>query len=175
MIPRVLLAWALGGGLLAADAYAQERVRIVVLISADAEWAPTKDSLKPTRVERSPYGEFFTHRVAGEPVLFVHGGWGKVAAAASTEYAISRWHPENLINLGTCGGVAGRVQRYERLLVTRTVIHDIQEAMATPPKPPRPTRRRSISAGSMTPFRCAHAGPCCSQAIGISCRRCSRI
>jgi adenosylhomocysteine nucleosidase len=100
-----------------------------VLISANAEWRPTKDILKPTRVERSPYGEVFTHVVAGERVVFLHGGWGKTAAAASTEYAISRWRPDVLINLGTCGGVTGRVERYQRLLVARTVIHDIQEAM----------------------------------------------
>jgi adenosylhomocysteine nucleosidase len=121
------LTLTIGAGL-ATTASAQERARVVVLISANAEWRPTKDILKPTRVERSPYGEVFTHAVAGEPVVFLHGGWGKTAAAASTEYAISRWRPDLLINLGTCGGVAGRVERYQRLLVTRTVIHDIQES-----------------------------------------------
>jgi adenosylhomocysteine nucleosidase len=54
---------------------------------------------------------------------------GKIAAAASTEYAIGRWHPEVLINLGTCGGIEGRAQRGEKLLVTRTVTYDIHEAI----------------------------------------------
>jgi adenosylhomocysteine nucleosidase len=122
------LTLAIGAGLVT-NASAQERARVVVLISANAEWGPTKAILKPTRVERTPYGELFTHVVAGEPIVFLHGGWGKTAAAASTEYAISRWRPDLLINLGTCGGVSGRVERFQRLLVTRTVIHDIQEAM----------------------------------------------
>ncbi len=77
----------------------------------------------------SPYGEHFTHRVAGEPVVFLHGGWGKIAAAASAEYAIARWQPEVLINLGTCGGIQGLVQRLDRVLVTRTIVYDIEEAM----------------------------------------------
>jgi adenosylhomocysteine nucleosidase len=99
------------------------------LISANAEWKPVKEALAPARVERSPYGEFFTHTIAGEPVLFVHGGWGKIDAAASAEYVIGHWRPELLINLGTCGGLEGRMQRLERLLVSRTVVYDIQEAM----------------------------------------------
>ena len=105
------------------------RHRVVVLISADAEWAPAKEVLKPTHVEPSPYGEYFTHLVSGESVLFFHGGWGKIAAAASTEYAIGRWHPAVLINLGTCGGIEGRTERGDKLLVTRTVTYDIREAI----------------------------------------------
>ena len=108
---------------------AQERARIVVVISANAEWRPTKEALRPATVSRSPYGEYFTHVVAGEPVLFLHGGWGKIAAAGSTEYAISRWRPDLVINLGTCGGIDGRIGRGEMLLVTRTITYDVKEAM----------------------------------------------
>lgn len=105
--------------------------RIVVLISANAEWAPTMAARKPaaSELQRSPYGEYFVQTIGGEPVVFFHGGWGKIAAAASTEYVIERWKPALLINLGTCGGMAGRAQRHELLLVTRTIVYDIQEAM----------------------------------------------
>jgi len=105
------------------------RTRLVVLVSANAEWDPVKDVLTPERLDQSPYGEFFTHVVANEPVLFLHGGWGKISAAASAEYAINRWQPELIINLGTCGGIEGRVQRGDKLLVTRTIAYDIHEAM----------------------------------------------
>jgi adenosylhomocysteine nucleosidase len=105
--------------------------RIAVVISANAEWKPVKEALSASsdRLERSPYGEYFTHTIAGEPVLFVHGGWGKIDAAASTEYIIGQWRPRLLINLGTCGGIEGRMQRLERLLVNRTVVYDIHEAI----------------------------------------------
>lgn len=105
--------------------------RIAVVISANAEWKPLKDALgpDPAGIERSPYGEFFTHPIAGEPVLFHHGGWGKIDAAASAEYVISQWRPQLLINLGTCGGIEGRMERLERLIITRTVVYDIREAI----------------------------------------------
>jgi adenosylhomocysteine nucleosidase len=102
---------------------------IVVVISANAEWAPTKDVLKPAHLEQTPYGDSFTYPVENEQVVFFHGGWGKIAAAASTEYAIGRWDPEVLINLGTCGGFEGRARRGEKLLATRTVTYDIGEAI----------------------------------------------
>jgi adenosylhomocysteine nucleosidase len=102
---------------------------IVVIISADAEWIPTKDVLRPSSVERTPYGEFFAQSIAGNQVVFIHGGWGKIAAAASAEYAIGRWQPEVLINLGTCGGIEGRVERGETLLVTRAIAYDIYEGI----------------------------------------------
>jgi adenosylhomocysteine nucleosidase len=115
--------------LVTSSAYAQERAQIVVLVSANAEWRPTKEALKPATISRSPYGEYFTHLIAGEPVLFFHGGRGKIAAAGSTQYVVSRWQPDLLINLGTCGGIEGRIERGEVLLVTRTVTYDIKEAM----------------------------------------------
>ena len=34
-----------------------------------------------------------------------------------------------MINLGTCGGFEGDIRRYEVVLVDRTVIYDIMEAM----------------------------------------------
>ena len=103
--------------------------RVVVTISADAEWASTKKTLAPQRVDKSPYGERFVVTMSSEPVLIVHGGWGKISAAASTEHIISTWQPQVLINLGTCGGIAGRVQPGDKLLVTRTIAYDIHEAM----------------------------------------------
>jgi adenosylhomocysteine nucleosidase len=105
---------------------------LVVIVSADAEWVPVRDALRPVRVERSPYGECFTHTVAGERVRFVQGGWGKISAAASADHAITTWRPEVLINLGTCGGIEGRVQRGETLLVTRTIAHDVRDSIGDP-------------------------------------------
>jgi adenosylhomocysteine nucleosidase len=106
--------------------------RVVVIISANTEWSSIRKILKPANVSVSPYGEYIVVNVSGEPVLLFHGGWGKISAAASTEYAIATWQPQVLINLGTCGGIAGRVNTGDKLLVTRTLAHDIQEAIADP-------------------------------------------
>jgi adenosylhomocysteine nucleosidase len=106
--------------------------RFVVVISANAEWSAIGKVLKTANLSVSPYGEYAVVDVSGEPVLLFHGGWGKISAAASTEYAIATWQPQVLINLGTCGGIAGRVDTGDKLLVTRTLAYDIQEAIADP-------------------------------------------
>ena len=62
-------------------------------------------------------------------VVFFHGGWGKVAAAGSAQYAIDRWRPAYVVNLGTCGGFAGAIEKHAVVLADRTVIYDIKEAM----------------------------------------------
>lgn len=62
----------------------------------------------------------------------MHGGWGKVAAAGSTQYAIDRWSPKRIVNLGTCGGFEGYIHRGDVILAEKTVIYDIIEKMSDP-------------------------------------------
>ncbi|TAL31765.1 MAG: hypothetical protein EPN93_16935 [Spirochaetes bacterium] len=109
---------------------------VVILVSANAEWAALKEVLSPppSRLEKTPYGEYFFREITGgdgaaRQVLFFHGGWGKIDAAASTQYAITRWNPTLLVNIGTAGGFAGKARKGQILLVTRTVTYDIHELM----------------------------------------------
>lgn len=99
---------------------------VVVLISANAEWREVLRYYPDAKPERSPYGEYFLRE---GNLLFFHGGWGKIAAAGSTQYVLDRWRPAALINLGTCGGIEGRVKRHEILLVGRTIVYDVVEQM----------------------------------------------
>ncbi|NIS80127.1 MAG: hypothetical protein GTO14_07940, partial [Anaerolineales bacterium] len=84
----------------------------------------------------SPIGEWFAAELKiseeFEPIVFHHGGWGKVSAAASTQYVIDHWEPELLVNLGTCGGFKGEVDLGTVILVERTLIYDIYEQMTDP-------------------------------------------
>ncbi len=100
-----------------------------VLISANAEWRVVKPLFETEKIEKSPYGEYFFADVDGDRVLFFQGGWGKVAAAGSTQYVIDHFHPARLINVGTCGGVEGRIQRFDVVVLERAVIYDIEEAI----------------------------------------------
>ena len=103
--------------------------RIVTLISADVEWRAIRALFPDREFAASPYGEWFVEGIGDESVLFFHGGWGKIAAAASTQYAIDRWSPALLINLGTCGGFEGEIERGTIILAERTVVYDIIEQM----------------------------------------------
>jgi adenosylhomocysteine nucleosidase len=105
---------------------------IAVLISANSEWQAALEVLDPASCLPNPYTEHFFSEVAGRPVVFLHGGWGKISAAATTQYCIDTWHPGAIINLGTCGGLAGAIQAGETVLTNETVSYDIYERMGDP-------------------------------------------
>lgn len=105
---------------------------IAVIISANSEWRAALEYLDPVSLLPNPFSEHFFSEVNEKPVVFLHGGWGKVSAAATAQYCIDTWHPEVLINLGTCGGLAGAIKAGDTLLVNETVIYDIYERMSDP-------------------------------------------
>jgi len=110
---------------------------VVVIISADAEWLEVRKYFTGCKVNHSPYGEWFTHKYNNisnldETVIFMHGGWGKVAASGSTQYVICQWRPRLIINMGTCGGFDGKINRGDIIFVNKTIIYDIFEQMGDP-------------------------------------------
>ncbi len=114
-----------------------ERIYFVILISADAEWRELRKIFPDHPINFSPYGDWLVYHYPStsgliNPVVFVFGGWGKVAAAGSTQYTISRWAPQLIINIGTCGGFEGDVNKGEIILADRTIIYDIYEQMGDP-------------------------------------------
>jgi adenosylhomocysteine nucleosidase len=106
-----------------------ENPRAIIIVSADAEWQAIKEIVPGIRLRSSPYGEWFERKEERVELIFFHGGWGKIAAAGSAQYAIDQWHPDLLINLGTCGGLAGKIEKNTTILVDRTIVYDIYEAM----------------------------------------------
>ncbi len=100
----------------------------VVIISAKSEWRAVKEIPSPHELDQTPFGETFIDCSR----RYFHGGWGKISAAASAQYIIDTWHPDLLINLGTCGGFAGKVEQGTILLVERTIVYDIIEQMSDP-------------------------------------------
>ncbi len=107
-------------------------MKIVVIVSANAEWAAVKSVLTGAVPERTVFGECFDVNIERWPVTFFQGGWGKVAAAASAQYVIDQFRPDVLINLGTCGGFEGRIDEGIVILAERTIIYDIIEQMTDP-------------------------------------------
>lgn len=108
-----------------------QQTPVAVLISANAEWQAVRDYFPDAAPQPSPYGDWFSMSIAGaaQPVLFFHGGWGKIAAAASTQYMVDRWQPGLVVNLGTCGGFAGLITTGAIVLAERTLVYDIIEQM----------------------------------------------
>lgn len=107
----------------------QNKADFCVLISAGAEWRALLPHVPPVDIASTPYGTTFEVGIDGYIVRFLHEGWGKVAAAGSTQYAIDQWRPERIINIGTCGGFKGCINQGEVILAKKTIIYDIFEAM----------------------------------------------
>lgn len=105
------------------------KIKTVILISADAEWQAVKGLFPTAEYGITPYGEWFNLLIGVETLPVMQAGWGKSASGGAAQYAIDRWQPELIVNLGTCGGFAGRVERGEVILAKRTVIYDIIEMM----------------------------------------------
>lgn len=107
-------------------------LKIVVLISANAEWRVVREHYSWVEPGISPFGETLSLSLGNYTLDLVQGGWGKIAAAASCQYACDTYHPDLLVNLGTCGGLQGQVPRGAVLLVERTLVYDIIEQMGDP-------------------------------------------
>ena len=104
-------------------------MKTVVIISADAEWRTAKELYPGITPHVSPYGEYAELSLNHHPITLFHGGWGKISAAATAQYVIDHFHPDLLVNLGTCGGFAGRIETGTILLVEHTLVYDIIEQM----------------------------------------------
>lgn len=107
-------------------------MKTVTIISANAEWRVMKELYPHLEIQNSPYGEFAEHTFDAQPVILFHGGWGKISAAASTQYVIDHFQPELIVNLGTCGGFEGSIERGTIILVEKTIVYDIIEQMSDP-------------------------------------------
>lgn len=107
--------------------------QIVVMISANVEWRAIRSLFAGVELQTSPFGEWFVTDLqngkSSRSVVLFHGGWGKIAAAASAQYVIDRCQPSMIVNLGTCGGFEGEIERGTVILVDRVIVYDILEQM----------------------------------------------
>ena len=141
VIRRFLAAWLALTCILGCARAAPERAPapplpdVVVIVSADTEWKALLAEMGESPETKTAYGAWFvrTYPITGEPrpVLFFHGGWGKVSAAGSTQYAIDTWRPRLLVVLGTCGGLEGAARKGDIVLARRTLIYDVIERMGS--------------------------------------------
>src|SRR6266496_5102358 len=104
-------------------------MKVVVLISAIAEWNAVKPLFPNAKMRRFPFGECFDMMIQDEHISFFHSGWGKIASAGSMQYVIDNYSPDLIVNLGTCGGFEGAVNQGDVILVDKTYLYDIVELM----------------------------------------------
>lgn len=105
-------------------------MKTVILISANAEWRVVKELYPNLEIQNSPYGEFANLTLDTQHLTLFHGGWGKISAAATAQYVVDHFQPELIVNLGTCGGFEGCIERGTIILVEKTIVYDIIEQMS---------------------------------------------
>ena len=104
-------------------------MKIVILISAIAEWDAVKPLFPSANILHFPYGECFNAILGNHSLRLFHSGWGKIASAGAMQYVIDRYLPDLIVNLGTCGGFEGVVEQGDVILVDKTYVYDIVELM----------------------------------------------
>ena len=104
-------------------------MKSIVIISANGEWRAVKSFYPEANIQQSPFGEYFGVSFDDRQVMLFHGGWGKISAAATTQYMVNEFKPDLLINLGTCGGFEGHIDQGVIILVEKTIVYDILEQM----------------------------------------------
>src|ERR1041384_4868004 len=104
-------------------------MKIVVLISALAEWEGFKLLYPQSVIQQSPFGESTDLTLDAWNLTLYHSGWGKISSAAMMQYVIDHCSPDLIVNLGTCGGFEGVVNQGDVILVDKTFVYDIVELM----------------------------------------------
>ena len=104
-------------------------MKIVVMVSANAEWAGVKPLFPNAEFTGSLFGETAEIQLNGWDLTLFHSGWGKISSAASMQYVIDHYSPDLIVNMGTCGGFEGVAERGDLILVDRTIVYDILELM----------------------------------------------
>jgi adenosylhomocysteine nucleosidase len=104
-------------------------MKIIVIVSAIAEWNGVKPLFPDSKIERFPFGETFNVTLDAWHLELFHTGWGKIASAGAMQYLIDHYSPDLIVNLGTCGGFEGLVEQGEIILVDQTYVYDIVELM----------------------------------------------
>lgn len=106
----------------------------VINISAKAEWSVVRERYGEFQAKKSPYGEYIVIENDSQLSDFIlfHGGWAKINAAGSTQFVINKFKPKLVINIGTCGGVEGKIATGNVILAEKTIVYDIYEKMFNP-------------------------------------------
>ena len=116
-----------------------DQIDAAIIISANIEWNVIREIFPSVEVNFSPFGEWFIENISiisdennvekKIKVIYFQGGWGKISAAASTQYIIDCWKPKLVLNLGTCGGFKDEIDRGTLILAEKTIVYDIYEQM----------------------------------------------
>lgn len=106
-------------------------VRAIVQIAAQAEWSSLLDLLgaNPVGLQQALGSQFVSLWQGDTEIIAVHGGTGKIHAAAMAQYAILTWNPALVAVIGTSGAVAPWLKPLDIVLADRTIVYDLDSGL----------------------------------------------
>ena len=109
-------------------------MKLGIQICSELEWECAKSILKIKRndAQRQPFGEYFARSFGRHECICYHSGATKTKAAAACQFAIDTFHPDAVINLGTCGGVAENIRKFNIILAKKTFQYDVIQRFGKP-------------------------------------------
>jgi nucleoside phosphorylase len=110
----------------AAEVCGSPKIKLGIQICSELEWECAKSTLKIKRndVQRQTFGEYFARSFGQHECICYHSGATKTRAAAACQFAVDIWHPNAIVNLGTCGGVVEEIQKLDIIMADKTVQYD---------------------------------------------------
>jgi adenosylhomocysteine nucleosidase len=101
-------------------------MKLRIQICSEFEWENAKSILKIKRnvLQRQLFGEYFARSFGQQEWICYHSGATKTRAAAACQFAIDTWHPNAIVNLGTCGGVIEEIRKLDIIMADKTTQYD---------------------------------------------------
>ena len=101
-------------------------MKLGIQVSSALEWRSVKSILKigKGKLHDQPFGKYFVFPMGSHEEIFYQSGATKTRATAACQFAIVTWHPDAIVNLGTCGGVSNKLKKRDIILVNKTVHYD---------------------------------------------------
>jgi adenosylhomocysteine nucleosidase len=109
-------------------------MKLAIHICAELEWKWTKiiRKIKKSRLRPQPFGKYVEHAIGKHDAILYKSGATKTRAAAACQFAVDKWHPDAVINLGTCGGVAENIAKRTIVVAKKTFQYDVLEKFGKP-------------------------------------------
>lgn len=97
-----------------------------IQICSNREWRSFKEilSINEASIGVTPYGEYVSKTIEKQECVFYHSGATKTKSTGACQYAISKWNPDFIFVLGTCGGVSSKLNVLDVIIANKTVQYD---------------------------------------------------
>lgn len=104
---------------------------IGIICAGDSELQPYLDTLPFRESKRKAMLTFYECEYQMHRLIALYSGVCKVNGALAAQILIDEYHPDFILNGGTCGGLDESVDIFDTIIAERCVYHDVAEDILT--------------------------------------------